>query len=349
MQVLTMSDQQMVRVELGERSYNVVIGSGVRSQIASMVPATAKRAVIVTQATIPFSVEESLVAAGISTRTINIGLGEEFKSLTTIEMILRECAQFGLTRNDVIVGVGGGMVTDIAGFAASAWHRGIAVVHVSTTLVGMVDAAVGGKTGVNLAEGKNLVGAFWQPRGVLCDTDALASLSPRETRCGNGEMAKYHFLTGDDLLSLDLNSRIARCVQIKADIVGSDEREGGRRMLLNYGHTLAHAIEIATDFSVAHGEAVAIGLVYAALLARELGRIDDQRVVQHRQVVEGEYGLSCALPAGVSHDELIALMHSDKKALSGLTFVLDGSNGVEPVSPVSVDAVRSALSRMEVR
>ena len=217
-----MSNQQVVRVELGERSYNVVIGSGVRSQIASMVPSTAKRAVIVTQATIPFSVEESLVAAGISTRTINIGLGEEFKSLATIEMILRECAQFGLTRNDVIIGVGGGMVTDIAGFAASAWHRGIAVVHVSTTLVGMVDAAIGGKTGVNLAEGKNLVGAFWQPRGVLCDTDALASLSPRETRCGNGEMAKYHFLTGDDLLSLDLNSRIARCVQIKADIVGSD-------------------------------------------------------------------------------------------------------------------------------
>jgi 5-deoxy-5-amino-3-dehydroquinate synthase len=213
----------------------------------------------------------------------------------------------------------------------------------------MVDAAIGGKTGVNLAEGKNLVGAFWQPRGVLCDTDALASLSPRETRCGNGEMAKYHFLTGDDLLSLDLTSRIARCVQIKADIVGADEREGGRRMLLNYGHTLAHAIEIATDFSVAHGEAVAIGLVYAALLARELGRIDDQRVVEHRQVVEGEYGLSCALPKGLSHDELIALMHSDKKALSGLTFVLDGNNGVEPVSPVSVDAVRSALGRMEVR
>jgi 5-deoxy-5-amino-3-dehydroquinate synthase len=120
-------------------------------------------------------------------------------------------------------------------------------------------------------------------------------------------------------------------------------------MLLNYGHTLAHAIEIATEFTVAHGEAVAIGLVYAALLARELGRIDDQRVVLHRQVVEGEYGLSCALPKGLSHDELIALMHSDKKALSGLTFVLDGKNGVEPVSPVSVDAVRTALSRMEVR
>ena len=134
MQVRTMSNQQVVRVELGERSYNVVIGSGVRSQIASMVPSTAKRAVIVTQATIPFSVEESLVAAGISTRTINIGLGEEFKSLATIEMILRECAQFGLTRNDVIIGVGGGMVTDIAGFAASAWHRGIAVVHVSTSI-----------------------------------------------------------------------------------------------------------------------------------------------------------------------------------------------------------------------
>ena len=344
-----MNNQRTVRVELGERSYNVVIGAGIRKQIAQLVPATAKRAIVVTQATIPFSVEEDLVSAGISVRTINIGLGEEFKSIATFEMIMRECASFGLTRNDVIVGVGGGMVTDIAGFAASAWHRGIAVVHVSTTLVGMVDAAIGGKTGVNLAEGKNLVGAFWQPRGVLCDTDALASLSPRETRCGNGEMAKYHFLVGDDLLGLSLIDRIARCVEIKADIVGSDEREGGRRMLLNYGHTLAHAIEIATEFSVAHGEAVAIGLVYAAHLSRELGRISDERVTQHRQVVEGEYGLSCALPNGVHHDELIALMHGDKKALSGLTFVLDGINGVEPVTAVSVDAVRSALNRMEVR
>jgi 5-deoxy-5-amino-3-dehydroquinate synthase len=344
-----MTSSHTIRVQLGERSYDVVVGSGVRSQVSSALPTTAQRALVITQEGIPFAIADDLKSAGLSVSTIMIGDGEEHKSLSTIEAIMVECANIGLTRNDVIVGVGGGMVTDVAGFAASLWHRGIAAVHVSTTLVGMVDAAIGGKTGVNLATGKNLVGSFWQPRAVLCDTDALASLSPREIRCGHGEMAKYHFLTGDNLLALELAERIARCVQIKADIVGADEREGGRRMLLNYGHTLAHALEIATDFSLAHGEAVAIGLVYAAHVAHQLGRIDQHRVDQHRAVVTGEYGLSCAVPAGVSHEQLIQLMHGDKKALTGLTFVLDGPRGVEPVTSVDLDAVRQALHSMEVR
>ena len=149
------------------------------------------------------------------------------------------------------------------------------MVHVTTTLLGMVDAAIGGKTAVNLPEGKNLVGAIWQPAAVICDLDALATLPPRQWRCGYGEMAKYHFLTGDDLLALDEPERIARCVAIKAAVVAGDEREdpnGGARALLNYGHTLAHALEIATHHSLEHGEAVAIGLVYAAHLAQLMGR-----------------------------------------------------------------------------
>ena len=344
-----MTRSHTIRVQLGERSYDVVVGSGVRSQVFSALPSTARRALVITQEGIPFAIADDLKSAGLSVSTLTIGDGEEHKSLSTIEAIMVECANIGLTRNDVIVGVGGGMVTDVAGFAASLWHRGIAAIHVSTTLVGMVDAAIGGKTGVNLSTGKNLVGSFWQPRAVFCDTDALASLSPQEIRCGHGEMAKYHFLTGDNLLALELAERIARCVQIKADIVGADEREGGRRMLLNYGHTLAHALEIATDFSLAHGEAVAIGLVYAAHVAHQLGRIDQHRVDQHRAVVTGEYGLSCALPAGVSHEQLIQLMHGDKKALTGLTFVLDGPRGVEPVTSVDLEAVRRALHSMEVR
>jgi 5-deoxy-5-amino-3-dehydroquinate synthase len=344
-----MTRSHTIRVQLGERSYDVVVGSGVRSQVFSALPSTARRALVITQEGIPFAIADDLKSAGLSVSTLTIGDGEEHKSLSTIEAIMVECANIGLTRNDVIVGVGGGMVTDVAGFAASLWHRGIAAVHVSTTLVGMVDAAIGGKTGVNLSTGKNLVGSFWQPRAVFCDIDALASLSPQEIRCGHGEMAKYHFLTGDNLLALELAERIARCVQIKADIVGADEREGGRRMLLNYGHTLAHALEIATDFSLAHGEAVAIGLVYAAHVAHQLGRIDQHRVDQHRAVVTGEYGLSCALPAGVSHEQLIQLMHGDKKALTGLTFVLDGPRGVEPVTSVDLEAVRQALHSMEVR
>jgi 5-deoxy-5-amino-3-dehydroquinate synthase len=207
----------------------------------------------------------------------------------------------------------------------------------------MIDAAIGGKTGVNLPEGKNLVGAFWQPAGVLCDLDALASLPEREVRCGRGEMAKYHFLTGDDLRAMPIVDRVARCVEIKADIVGEDEREGGRRVILNYGHTLAHALETATDHSIAHGEAVAIGLVFAARLARALGRIDDDRVGAHLRVVRDEYGLDAAVPPGVEPGLLVSLMARDKKALDGLTFVLDGPTGVELVAGVPDDVVLATL------
>jgi 5-deoxy-5-amino-3-dehydroquinate synthase len=210
----------------------------------------------------------------------------------------------------------------------------------------MIDAAVGGKTGVNIPEGKNLVGAFWQPSGVVCDLDALDTLPHREVRCGYGEMAKYHFLTGDDLLAMSLTDRVARCVEIKAEIVASDEREDGRRALLNYGHTLAHALEIATEYQLAHGEAVAIGLIFAAQLANVLGRIGADRVDEHFAVVGEEYGLDTALPAGLMVDRLIELMRHDKKALSGLTFVLDGPHGVEVVAGVEERAVVAALDRM---
>jgi 5-deoxy-5-amino-3-dehydroquinate synthase len=328
-----------VEVPLGVRTYCVLIGHGAAHELASLIPSTARRAAIVTQVGIPLDVDP-----GVPTEVFTIGHGETHKSLATIEELCRGFARFGLTRNDVVIGVGGGMVTDVAGFAAASWHRGVAVVHVPTTLVGMVDAAIGGKTGVNIASrdgigGKNLIGAYWQPSGVVCDLDSLATLPPREVRCGRGEMAKYHFLTGDDLLALDEPERIARCVAIKAEIVSSDEREGGRRALLNYGHTLAHALEIETDYALPHGEAVAIGLIYAAHLARLLGRIDDQRVQHHYDVVGGSYELNTSLPAGVDPERLVQLMGRDKKALGdGLTFVLDGPAGVEVVTGVSADA-----------
>jgi 5-deoxy-5-amino-3-dehydroquinate synthase len=245
--------------------------------------------------------------------------------------------------------VGGGLVTDVGGFAASLWHRGIGVIHVATTLLAMVDAAIGGKTGVNTRHGKNLVGSFWQPRGVICDTRALESLPEAEVRGGRGEMAKYHFLTGDDLLSLDVDELVARCVRIKAEIVAEDEREGGRRALLNYGHTLGHAIERHSDFAVSHGEAVAIGLVFAAKLAHRLGRIDGARVAYHERVVRDHYGLSSDLPPGLSVDALLGLMHGDKKAVNGLTFVLDGPNGCEVVRDVDERVVREVLVESAVR
>jgi 5-deoxy-5-amino-3-dehydroquinate synthase len=330
-----------VRVPLAERSYDVLVGHGALGELDRLLPAAATRVAVVTQETIPLS----WTSADRSVETHVIGRGEAAKSLATIETLTRGFARQGLTRRDVVVGIGGGMVTDVAGFAAASWHRGTPVVHVATTLLGMVDAAIGGKTGVNLPEGKNLVGAFWQPSGVVCDLDALATLPEREMRCGLGEMSKYHFLTGDDLLALPLDERIARCVEIKADVVASDEREGGRRALLNYGHTLAHAIEIATEHDIAHGEAVAIGLVFAAELACELGRIDEGRVDEHRRIVAGEYGLRITPPERLDPDELMALMARDKKALEGLTFVLDGPAGVEVVTGVPEAAVRSTLER----
>ena len=334
------SSIRTIRVDLADRSYDVIVGHGVRGELSSLLPATARRAAIVTQDGIPLSIDP-----GLAHEVFTIGRGEQHKTLATIETLCNGFAAMGLTRNDVVIGVGGGMVTDVAGFAAASWHRGIPVVHVPTTLLGMVDAAIGGKTGVNLTAGKNLVGAFWQPSGVLCDLDALATLAPREIRCGMGEMAKYHFLAGDDLLAMELADRVARCVEIKAAIVGADEREGDRRVLLNYGHTLAHALEIASDFELAHGEAVAIGLIYAAHLGRVLGRIDERRVEQHYEIVRDAYELDTALPP-YDHRELLALMGRDKKALDGLTFVLDSLAGVDVVAGVSPDAVLEALRAM---
>ena len=332
-----------VHVDLGTRSYPVVVGHGVVGEIDSLLPKTAKRAVIVTQKEIGFVVKPK-----IDSTTVLIGNGEQHKNLQTIEMLSQKFAEFGLTRNDVVIGLGGGMVTDVAGFAAASWHRGTPVLHVSTSLVGMVDAAIGGKTGVNIEQGKNLVGAFWQPCAVVCDLDALKTLPEREMRCGLGEVAKYHFLTGDDLLALEMPQRIARCVEIKAKIVAADERESGGRALLNYGHTLAHALERSSDFSLAHGEAVAVGMIYAAHLAHAMQRISQARVEEHYKIIGQTYGLKVKPDERVNRKELIELMRHDKKAVSGLTFVLDGASGIEVVSGVSEKHLEQAFDAMQL-
>jgi len=343
-----------IPVELGDRRYEVLVGPGAIEALPELVPSRAGRVAVVTQAKIQACLQASLqgdVDPGVEHRVFLVGEGEEHKTLASVEALTRAWSQWGLTRADAVVAIGGGLVTDLAGFAAAVYHRGIDVVHVPTTLLGQVDAAVGGKTGVNLPEGKNLVGAYWQPRGVICDTDLLATLPPRELRSGQGEVAKYHFL--DDgafgttpIEQLDLDAQVARCVAIKAAVVGSDERESDRRAILNYGHTLGHALEVAGQFDLRHGEAVAVGLVFAAELARTLGRIDDERVVEHRRVVAA-YDLPSSLPRGVDRDELVALFGRDKKAIDGVTFVLDGPRGLEPVSGVDRAAIDSALDAIE--
>ncbi len=349
-----------MRVDLGPRSYDVLVGPGARHELADLLPVAARQCVIVTQAGI--EVAEQL-QPGVAATVVEIPAGEQAKSLATVEALSRSFASAGLTRGDAVVAVGGGVVTDVAGFAASCWHRGTGVIHVPTTLLAQVDAAIGGKTGVNLPEGKNLVGSFWQPLGVICDTEVLATLPPAEWRSGRGELAKYAFLGVDDLDSLDLAEQVVRCVECKARVVSADETEGGFRMVLNYGHTLAHALETAGlagepdgagkavpavapagsgATSLRHGEAVAIGLVFAARLARALGRIDDARVARHEAVVAA-YELPDRLPPGADAERLVELMAHDKKATGDLTFVLDGPRGVELVRAVPASLVLEVL------
>ena len=330
----------MIRLEVAlpeGRSYPVLVGPQAAEELASVLPSGVQRVAVVTQSDIPVAVDPV-----VDHRIFPIPNGETAKTLSTIEELCRAFAAWGLTRGDAVVGVGGGVVTDVAGFAAASYHRGLPVVHVATTLLAQIDAAIGGKTGGNLPEGKNLVGAFWQPAAVLCDTSTLDTLPAREMRCGLGEMAKYHFLGGDDLADLAFDQRVARCVEIKAGIVAADERDAGRRAVLNYGHTLGHAIESTGHYDLRHGEAVAIGLIYAAELGRALERIDSDRVAEHRKIVDG-YGLPGSLPEGAQTDDLMAAMARDKKAVDGLTFALDGPTGIEVVASIDPGLVRDTL------
>jgi 5-deoxy-5-amino-3-dehydroquinate synthase len=325
-----------VPVDLGARSYDVVVGAGARRMLADVLPGGVRRAAVVTRPGV-----EPDVDPGVPYEVFTVPDGEQAKTLDTVERLCRGFAAAGLSRADAVVAVGGGSVSDVAGFAAAVFLRGIAYVNVPTTLLAQVDAAIGGKTAVNLPEGKNLVGAFWQPAAVLCDTETLESLPAREWASGRGEMAKYAFLgdglleggrPGTALLSLPLDEQVAR------------------RMVLNYGHTLAHALEAAAfgeggPSDLRHGEAVAVGLVFAALLARRLERIDDDRVALHRQVVGG-FDLPADLPPGASAAQLVGFMARDKKARHDLTFVLDGPGGVAPVHGVDEAAVVATLADM---
>ena len=380
-------------VELGESSYAVRVGAGVRYELGASLPEGAKRAAIVTQANIGWAEDLGLEGDGRGEAAANapgqggfsengegaessrgtadkvgkkiflIPDGEEAKTIAVVERLCRDFADWGLTRGDAVVGVGGGVVTDVAGFAAAVYHRGLPVVHVPTSLLGQVDAAIGGKTGVNLPEGKNLVGAFWQPSAVLCDTDTLSTLPEREFRSGCGEIAKYEFLGAAEmwgerpqaaqsptaLSDMPLTEQIAACVNFKAAIVASDERESGRRALLNYGHTLAHALEIAGGFNLTHGEAVGIGLIYAAEVAHLLGRIAPERVAEHRRAVSS-YGLATSLTQAFGKtapipdsETLITLFTRDKKAVDDITFVLDGPAGPEAAKNIPHAVLAEAL------
>ena len=286
--------------------------------------------------------------APATTRTlIEVPDGEDAKTLQVAGLCWDVLGQVGFTRSDVIVGLGGGATTDLAGWVAAAWLRGVRVVQIPTTLAGMVDAAIGGKTGINTDRGKNLVGAFHPPAGVLCDLTTLETLPVNDYVAGLAEVVKCGFIADPailDLIEADPAAAakpgsaverelIERSVRVKARVVGEDLTEQGLREILNYGHTLGHAIERAERYRWRHGAAVSIGLVYAAALGRLLGRLDDATADRHRAVLTA-LGLPTALPAPTRSPTLLDTMRVDKKARGNRIrfIVLDGL-----ARPVAVD------------
>jgi 3-dehydroquinate synthase len=318
----------------GDKPYEVVIGAGAQVELALVLAGTPKAVVVHAPplAAMAGAAVETLQSAGVAAEAVVVPDGEAAKTADVAARAWEEFGRLGLTRSDAVVGIGGGAVTDLAGFLAATWTRGVRVVQVPTSLLGMVDAAVGGKTGINTGAGKNLVGAFHPPAAVLADTDVLESLPEAEFRSGLAEVVKCGFISDDRILQLldadptgrrDTAELIERAVQVKADAVGEDLYDTGRREFLNYGHTLAHAIERVEDFGWRHGEAVAVGLVFAAELAGRAGLLTRTEVERHRTLVD-----AMGLPTRYAGDwpTLQSVMRVDKKARGAtLRFVvLDG-------------------------
>lgn len=358
----------MSRVRVGvavSPPYEVVVGPGALAEAARVLEGR-RRVAIVSQAGIAERYLEALRSDLPPAEVFIMGDGEEEKSLATVEQLCRGFAAHGLLRGDAVVALGGGVVGDTAGFAAAVYHRGVDVVQVPTTLLAQVDAAIGGKTAVNLPEGKNLVGAFHQPVAVLADTSTLATLPDREYRSGLGEVAKYALLadpateqgginallrerTGA-VLARDpevLAQLVAACAGMKAAVVAADPQERtGIRATLNLGHTLAHALETTGGYGLTHGEAVAVGLVFAGELAGACERVGLDTVDRYL-ALPASLGLPTAVPDGesVRADDLLAAMRRDKKASGGLTFVLPGPDGIslvdDPPAPALAHAFRA--------
>lgn len=342
-----------VGVELGDRTYDVVLAPGARHELAQLIATRAPRAQVAIIVTTPSIASQPWcdLDSGIEQHVLTVPDGEAAKTLDVLEVLLEEIAQFELSRHDVLVGIGGGALTDLAGFAAATFLRGVPLVQIPTSLVGQVDAAIGGKTGVNLRSGKNLVGAFHQPIGVLCDFEIVATLPDRERLAGLGEVAKCWLLEGGfaaELADVSLHDLIVMSVKLKAAVVSADELEGGRRAVLNYGHTLGHALEkvaLARDYDeLRHGEAVAIGLAYAVRLAEALGRVDHSEVVRHDEVL-AFFHLRHRIPEHFPTSSLLEAMAHDKKAHHDLSFVLAGAEGFETVNDVDPQLVSEVLDR----
>jgi 3-dehydroquinate synthase len=320
--------------------YPVIIGTGLLGELTKLL-ADRHRVAILHQpvlAQTAESIRKGLASKGVDAHRIEIPDAEAGKDLPVVGFIWEVLGRIGIDRKDALVSLGGGAATDVAGFAAATWLRGVSIAHVPTTLLGMVDAAIGGKTGINTDAGKNLVGAFHQPIAVLVDLATLKTLPRNELIAGMAEVVKAGFIADPvilDLIEADpqaatdpagdvLPELIRRAVTVKAEVVAADEKESQLREILNYGHTLAHAIERREHYQWRHGAAVSVGLVFAAELARLTGRLDDATADRHRSILTS-LGLPVSYDAGAL-PELLQIMAADKKTRAGVLrfVVLDG-------------------------
>ena len=312
----------------GTTDYDVRIGRGILDTLPELIGPDARKVLIVHPPTLgarAAKLRERLLAS-YEVILAEVPDAEEGKRVEVAAFCWQVMGQSDFTRSDVVVGLGGGAVTDLAGFVAATWLRGVRLVQVPTTLLGMVDASIGGKTGINTAEGKNLVGSFHAPAGVVVDLEVLEGLSQMEILAGFGEVVKCGFIAEPEILDIierdvslatntasdEFRRLVELSIGVKARVVGSDFKETGEREILNYGHTLGHAVEYAERFQWRHGAAVAVGMMYAAELARLTGRLSDEVVDRHRSIL-GSLQLPTTYPAG-RWNTLFSVMKRDKKA-----------------------------------
>ena len=344
----------------GPSPYTVRIDHGLDDQVAQrIVEIGARQALIVHQDPLTAaaeSLQQRLESNGISATLAPIPDAEDGKSLAVAEKLWDTLGEKNFSRQDVVVGLGGGATTDLAGFVAATWMRGIKVVQVPTTLLAMVDAAVGGKTGINTAAGKNLVGAFHEPDSVFIDLDRLETLPEEEFIAGSAEIIKTGFIADPIILDIyraggsipaeKIAELIERSVAVKGSVVAQDLKESSLREILNYGHTLGHAIEKRENYRWRHGNAVAVGMMFVAILARNRGLIDDDVVELHREILEG-IGLPTTYDAD-AFDELFEGMTHDKKNRNGqIRFVvLDGIGSTTRIEDAGIEELRSAYTEL---
>jgi len=322
----------------GDAPYDVLIGRALLDEVGASLGSAVQKVLVIHPESLSVSADalrDNLAAKGYDVVLAGVPNSEDAKRVEVAAFCWGIMGRADFTRTDAVVGFGGGSTTDLAGFVAATWLRGVRLIQVPTTLLGMVDAAIGGKTGINTQEGKNLVGAFYAPSAVICDLDTLASLSKNEIIASFGEVVKYGFI--DDMRILEIieadvakatdptsdefRELVERSVAIKARVVGSDFKEAGLREILNYGHTLGHAIEHAEQYKWRHGAAIAIGMVFVAELARLAGRLSDKDVDRHRSVFN-LLGLPTTYRAD-RWEQLMATMQRDKKSRAGtLRFVV---------------------------